>query len=77
MTLFADPLVDTDALLNVLLYGFVVGAGVPAAFGLVLLGLDRRSHHHGAADAIGWTALAAAGALACLAALALGVLAIV
>jgi hypothetical protein len=67
-------LIDGQALLNVALFGFVVGAGVPLAFGLLLLGIDRRAA--GGAATLGWTALAALGALACLAALALGVSAI-
>jgi hypothetical protein len=75
MTLLAEALVDTGALLNVVLFGFLLGAGAPAAFGLVLLGMDRRGA--GGAASLGWTALAALGALACAGALALGVLAIV
>jgi hypothetical protein len=71
MTVVAEALVDTDALLNVLLFGFLLGAGVPAAFGLVLLGIDRRGA--GGAATLGWTALALLGALACAGALALGV----
>jgi hypothetical protein len=73
MTVLADALVDTNALLNVLAFGFLLGAGVPAAFGLMLLGIDRRDS--GGAARLAWTALAALGALACAGALVLGVLA--
>jgi hypothetical protein len=56
-------------------FGFLLRAGMPAAFGLILVGIDRRGA--GGAATLGWTALAALGALGCAGALLLGVLAIV
>jgi hypothetical protein len=75
MTMLAAELVDVDALVGVVAFGLLIGAGVPVAYGLVLLGIDRR--RAGGAATVAWTALAVAGALACAAALALGVATIV
>ena len=68
-------LVDTKALLRIIIVGFGAGCGLVALYGITLLGVTRSrvaQGPQGGGSRVAYGALAAAGALACLALLVLG-----
>jgi nitrate reductase gamma subunit len=77
MTLLATPLINTSALWKIILAAVAGGAGVVIAFGLVLLGLSRAKRASGSTQRMADYALSGLAGLFCVAAVVLGIYAMV
>jgi hypothetical protein len=77
MLTLATALINGSALWKIVVAAFVGGAGVAIAFGVLLLGLSRADSATGPTQRAGGYALSAACAAFCIAAVAVGVYAIV
>jgi hypothetical protein len=73
MTVLGTTLVDTKALLNVVLLGFSGGVGLVLFWGLAVLAQDRLTGEtRPAGSRAGWASVLALGLIACVAMVALG-----
>jgi NADH:ubiquinone oxidoreductase subunit 6 (subunit J) len=73
MSVFATPLINTSALLKIIVVAFAAGAGVVIAFGFLLLGLSRAGKTENRSTRLANYAISALAGLFCIAAVALGV----
>lgn len=74
--MIASPLVDWNALGQVVLYSLIAGVGVPAIYALVVLGASRASEaRRGSATVQGYVyaLLSIVGSLVCLGAIVYGI----
>jgi len=74
--MIASPLIDWNALGQVVLYSLIAGVGVPAIYALVVLGGARWSEArrgHATVSAYAYAVLTVIGGLACVAAIVYGV----
>lgn len=74
--MIASPLIDWNALGQVVLYSLIAGVGVPAIYAFVVLGGSRWSEarrDHAAASAYAYAVLTVVGGLACVAAIGYGI----